>query len=125
MKSKEIGSFLKGRYFNLMIRRIIGLNKYKLNYEIRKFGPGCYTLLNDKEKEEPGVDFAIDFSKSNNLIGGYTAYLTESKELLTLNPMPNTLSFVDRKESIMKYIKYLTHQNKLPVVQVAGVIYGR
>ena len=123
--SKEIDSFLKGRYFNLMVKRIIGMDKSKINYEIRKFEPGCYTLLHDAEKEKEGVDFVIDFSKGNGYSGGYTTYLTESEELLTLSPKTNTLSFIERKNGIMKYTKYLTHINKWPVVQVAGAIYGR
>lgn len=121
-KSKEIDSFLKGRYFGLMAMSILGFKKYKLDYEIRKFEPGCYTLLHDAGKEKPGVDFVIDFSKSNNYIGGYTSYLTESEELLTLNPKPNTLSFIERGRGVMKYTKYVTHRNKFPVVQVIGAL---
>lgn len=123
-KSKEIDSFLKGRYFDLMIGKIMGLNKYKISYEIRKFEPGCYTLLHDTGKEKTGVDFIIDFSKdARKHFGGYTTYLTEAEELLILSPKPNALSFVERKKDTMRYAKYLTHQNKYPVVQVAGVIW--
>ena len=121
-KSREIDLFLKGRYFDLMVKAITGLSKYKLKYEIRKFEPGCYTLLHDAEKEKPGVDFVIDFSKKYKTYGGYTNYLTESEELLISNPKPNTLSFIQRSENIMKYTKYFTHQNKNPIVQVIGSI---
>jgi len=123
-KSKEIDSFLKGRYFDLIIKKIIGLYKYKINYKIRKFEPGCYTLLHDTEKEKPGVDFIIDLSQNQrSYFGGHTDYLTESEEILTLNPKPNTMSFVERGKGVMKYKKYLTHQNKRPVVQVVGTIF--
>jgi len=121
--SKEIDSFLKGRYFDLMVKKVIGLNKHKINYEIRKFEPGCYTLLHDAEKEKEGVDFIIDFSKLDTYFGGYTTYLTETEELLTLSPKTNTLSFVERKNKVMKYTKYLTHRNKAPILQVVGTIY--
>ena len=120
--SKEIDSFLMGRYFDLMVKSIIGLDKYKINCEIRKFRPGCYTLLHDAEKEKEGFDFVIDISKGKEYSGGYTTYLTESEELLKLIPKTNTLSFIERKNGIMKYTKYLTHKNKTPVIQVAGII---
>ena len=123
-KSKEIESFLKGRYFDLMIKSILGIKRYKLEFEIRKFEPNCYTLLHDTEKEKPGVDFIIDVSQNaKNYFGGYATYLTEAEELLTLIPKSNSLSFVERKGGIMKYTKYYTHQNKNPIVQVVGTIF--
>ena len=79
--------------------------------------------MHDAEKEKEGVDFVIDFSKGNGYSGGYTTYLTESEELLTLIPKTNTLSFIERKNGIMKYTKYFTNQNKTPILQVVGVIY--
>ena len=103
---------------------IIGIKNYKIVYEIRKFGPNCYTLLHDAENEKPGVDFVIDFSQdAEKYFGGYTIYLTESEELLELNPKSNTLSFVERKKGVMKYAKYFTHQNRNPILQVAGTIF--
>ena len=121
-KSKEIDSFLNGRYFKEIIDSILNISKYKIKYEIRKFEPGNYTLLHDAEKEKPGIDFVIDFSKSDKSFGGCTTYLTEAEELLQLNPSPNTLSFVERKEGVMKYTKYFTHQNKYPIINVIGTI---
>ena len=122
-KSSAIDSFLKGGYFGLMVRKILGLDKYKLSYEIRKFAPGCYTLLHDKEKEKPGIDFIIDFSKPGDYVGGYVTYLNESEELLILRPKLNTLTFVERGKGMMKYTKYFTHRNKNPLIQVAGTLY--
>ena len=122
-KSKEIDSFLNGGYFRSIVNAILKINKYKIKYEIRKFEPGDYTLLHDTEKERPGIDFIIDFSgESKAYHGGYATYLTESEELLQLNPAPNTLSFVERKKGVMKYTKYFTHRNKNPIIQVAGII---
>ena len=140
-KLKEIDSFLNGRYFDDLIKKILNIKKYKLKYEIRKFEAGNYTLLHDTEKEENGIDFVIDISKINKIFddaqnfsnsgiskdankyfGGYTAYLTESEELLKLTPSPNSISFVERKNQVLKYTKYFTHQNKNTIVQVAGTI---
>ena len=123
-KLSEIDSFLEGRYFDELIKKILNIKKYKLKYEIRKFEPGNYTLLHDADKEIIGIDFVVDFSAlGKKCFGGYIAYLTETEELLQLNPSSNTLSFVDRKNGVMKYTKYFTHQNKNPIVQVAGTIF--
>ena len=122
-KSKEIESFIKGRYFDLIIRNILGIKNYKISYETRRFGPGCYTLLHDTEKEKAGVDFILDFSiHSKKYFGGCTTFLTESEELLQLCPKSNTLSFIGRTFGVMKYTKYFTRQNEYPIVQVVGAI---
>lgn len=122
-KLKEIDSFIKGRYFKNSVNKILGIKNYKINYEIRKFEPGNYTLLHDAEMEKPGIDFVLDFSKGNKSFGGHTAYLTEKEELLKLIPKPNTLSFIERKKDVMKYTKYFTHKNKHTVLQIVGDIY--
>ena len=124
-KSKEIGLFLNGKYFKNLVKEILKIQNYRLEYEIRKFESGCYTLLHDAEKEKPGIDFVIDFSKNDEYIGGYTTYLTEYQELLTLNPKPNSLSFIERKKGLMKYTKYFTHQNRNSIVQVVGAIFKK
>ena len=122
-KSKEIDSFLNGRYFRSIVNAILKIDRYEIKYEIRKFEPGNYTLLHDAEKEQPGIDFVIDFSKeSKTYHGGYTNYLTESEELLQLNTCPNALSFVERNKGVMNYTKYFTHQNKNPILHVFGTI---
>ena len=124
-KPKEIGLFLNGKYFKNLVKEILKIKNYRLKYEIRKFEPGCYTLLHDTKKRKLGIDFVIDFSKNDDYIGGYTTYLTESEELLTLSPKPNSLSFIERKKDIMKYTKYFTHQNRNSIVQVVGTIFKK
>ena len=124
-KSKEIDSFIKGRYFGDLIKKMLHAKKFEIEYEIRKFEPGNYTLLHDAEKERSGIDFVIDFSKSSEAFGGQTIYLSESEELLILKPSSNTLSFVKRDKGTMKYTKYLTHQRKHPMVQAVGIIFKK
>ena len=122
-KSNEINSFLNGRYFKNIIENIIGLKNYKIKYEIRKFESGNYTLLHDAGKDKPGIDFVIDFSKSNENYGGFTVYLTETEELLQLNPSSNALSFIERNKDIMKYTKYVQNRQRHPILQIAGTIF--
>ena len=66
------------------------------------------------------------FNKPENIssesYGGYTAYLTESEEILQLSPSPNTLSFVERNKGVMRYVKYVQHKQKSPLVFVMGTL---
>ena len=124
-KLKEIGSFIKGYYFTAIAKKILGIGNFKVNYEIRQFQAGDYTLLHDAISNEPAIDFVIDFSKSADNYGGYTVYLNEGEELLHLNPHPNTLSFVEKKPGMMKYTKYVTHRQKRPILQVCGSIFEK
>ena len=122
---KEIDTFLKGDYFRNLAQGVLGVKKLKISkirYEIRRFVPGNYTLLHDAEKEKPGIDFIIDFSQSKESFGGHTTYLTESEELLISSPMPNSISFIERKNKLMKFTKYVQHRQKNPIVQVVGTI---
>ena len=121
-KSKDINFFLNGRHFKNLIKKIFGIKKFKIEHEIRKFEPGSYTLLHDAEKEKPGMDFVIDFSKSSESFGGFTVYMTETEELLILKPKPNTLSFIKRDKRIIKYTKYVGHRAKHALIQVVGTI---
>ena len=119
---KEIDSFVNGFYFKRIIEQVLSIKNPKIKYEIRKFGPGNYTLLHDAEKEKKGIDFVIDFSDKGKSYGGHTIYLNEAEELLQLNPCPNTLSFIERAKKVMKYTKYVDHRQKAPFVFVAGTI---
>ena len=121
-KVKEVNSFLNGQYFAKIIKTIIRFKKSKLKYEIRKFERGNYTLLHDAEKEKPGIDFILSFSKNNNNFGGYNVYLTEHVELLQLEPFPNSISFVERKKGVMKFMKYVQHRQKFPIIQIIGTV---
>lgn len=126
---KEISSFLKGRYFADIVKSILNSGDCKIKHEIRRFGPGDYTLLHDTEREQAdvdaGVDFYLDFSKPCKNYGGYTVYLTETKELLQLNPCPNTLSFIECGKGVMSYTKYVTSRQEYPIVQVVGRVLNR
>lgn len=121
---EEVRSFLEGRYFHEIVLSILGLKKYKLVFELRRFQPGQYTLLHDAEKEPLGIDFVLDFSEHPRNTSGCIHYLTNEEELLQLDPQPNTLSFVERKLGVMKYVKYVNHQQKT-VILVMGTLLPR
>jgi hypothetical protein len=119
----EINSFLGGKYFHIILSTILGVENLNFAFEIRKFCCSNYTLLNDSYNERPGIDFVIDFSKKWDGFGGHTTYLTKTKEILHLNPVPNSLSFVERNKKSMRYIKYVQHMQKEPLYFVVGTLF--
>lgn len=124
-KLKEIDSFIKGEYFRHLVRGITGIGKFKIKYEIRKFGAGDYTILHDEAAATHAIDFIIDFSEEKSSNGGHTVYLSRDEELLHVAPEPNTLAFIEKRRSIMKYTKYVNHNQKKPILQVAGMVQKR
>ena len=120
-KVKEVDSFLKGYYFKELVLELLNLKKYNLTYEIRLFEPGNYTLLHDAEKELAGIDFILDFSQDAKNASGCIKYLTSDEELVELDPKKNTLSFVERKQNIMRYVKYVNHR-QTPRILVMGTL---
>ena len=65
----------------------------------------------------------MNLSNVGKTYGGYTVYLTETEELLQVNPIPNTLTFIERTKEIIKYTKYVTHRQKNPIIEVAGTVF--
>ena len=123
-KVEEMQSFLAGGYFKNIVGAILGLKKFRLSFEVRKFSPGSYTLLHDAEKEQAGIDVIIDCSLLPRNNSGCVKYLTIKEELLQLDPSPNTLSFVERKKGVMRYVKYVNHQQS-PIILVMGTIFKK
>ncbi len=119
---KEISSFLTGRYFSWLVSEILGFKRYTIEHELRRFDGGCYTLLHDTEKEKPGIDFIIDFSKEKHLGIGQIRYSTENEEILTVDFSPNSISFIERRKSVMKYVKHVPSKTKCPIIFVQGTV---
>ena len=90
-------------------------------FEVRKFEPGCYTLIHDYDGEvldqNPKLDVKYYFNHTfaaNDKAGGCTYYIVkdEDEELLTVEPEDNSLSIVYRDEATVRFEKYCnsTHQ---------------
>jgi len=95
-----------------------------MNYEIRRFAGGSYTLLHDRvqEREECALDLVFYFLSSSeereSEDGGYTCYTDGEEELLTVEPIPNTLGLVYRNKGAMRFVKYL-RLNSPPIFDIA------
>jgi len=98
--------------------------------ESRKFASGDYTLAfdNDPEIKQPGLD--VNFcvlppkTKWNNSYGGTIHYMNEGEEeeLLTVEPMENTLSIVFRGDAgVIRFVKYVNCEAPCPRYDLSAV----
>lgn len=113
----ELKNFFKSLPFVKFLSEITGLEiASTVRGEYRKWEKQCYTLVQDCEDQinSSGVDLLFGVHKGNtgwplNLLvseaewisehGGFTTYLDETTELLTLMPHENTLALVFRYKS--------------------------
>lgn len=42
--------------------------------------------------------------------GGFTSYIADDEELLTVVPKSNSLSMVYREDGVLKFVKHVNHQ---------------
>ena len=90
-------------------------------FEVRKFEPGCYTLIHDYDGEvldkNPKLDVKYYFDHAfaaDEKAGGCTTYFVkyEDEEVLTVEPENNSLSLVYRDEETVRFEKYLNCTHK-------------
>ncbi|CAH1773810.1 unnamed protein product [Owenia fusiformis] len=81
--------------------------------ELRKWQHGDYTLVHDTDSE--GAEFALDANFFccckgwKQEYGGFTSYITkgEDEELLTVQPLDNSLALVYRDKQSLKFVKHI------------------
>jgi len=85
--------------------------------EVRRWEHGCYTLAHDTDTEmfEFALDtmLYVDCSKDWTFdTGGYTSYIVkgEDEQLLSVEPVGNSLALVYRDKSTMRFVKHLNHR---------------
>ncbi|XP_065184155.1 prolyl 3-hydroxylase OGFOD1-like [Sycon ciliatum] len=96
------------------------LGKPTSQVSVRHWSPGCYTLMHDLENQPRSM--ALDaqlFFKAEEWepnCGGFTCYVAkgEDEELLSIQPMTNSLALVCRDNETMRFIKYLNHLTPTP-----------
>jgi hypothetical protein len=71
-----------------------------------------YTLLHDKNKEQPGYDVIIDLTPDwDNRACGYHSYVDgNGTELVRVQPAMNALTIVKRDKNTMRFVKYVNHR---------------
>lgn len=84
-------------------------------YEIQKWERGCYSLLNDDDPifKESALDAVMFFNVEGleEYHGGYISYIArdEDLELLTVNPVENSLALTYRDNETLRFMKYINH----------------
>ena len=86
--------------------------------EIRRWSHSCYTLVHDNSaelNEESALDVVIHFNCDNELDrdnGGFISYIAkgEDEELLTIDPLSNSLNIVYRERNTARFVKYLNNK---------------
>ncbi|XP_076052470.1 prolyl 3-hydroxylase sud1 [Oratosquilla oratoria] len=96
-------------------------SKPSLACEVRRWSPGCYTLIHDHDPA--GTEYALDtlifFGQLDNWkeeFGGFTSYVAkdEDEELLTVVPQSNSMALVYRDKETLKFRKYINKAAQTP-----------
>eukprot|EP01121_Diplochlamys_sp_Union-15-3_P015660 TRINITY_DN5219_c0_g1_i2.p1 TRINITY_DN5219_c0_g1~~TRINITY_DN5219_c0_g1_i2.p1 ORF type:complete len:202 (+),score=42.71 TRINITY_DN5219_c0_g1_i2:822-1427(+) len=110
----DFSKILRSKSFTSYLEDVTGLSLRETFLEVRKFGSGCYTLVHDNvdQHEEAGLDVVLHLGEQpwDEEDGGHHIYMNSTEELLSFNPVPNSLSLVYRDEGgVMRFVKYINH----------------
>lgn len=118
--------------FKEYLESITGLQlARKKALETQRFDAGDYTLMNDHNLEEPGLDFRFSFSEMpcdsewDDSWGGLLHYIMDKETLLSRAPESNELMLVYRDEGVLKFIKYLNKSCKGERRDITGLFVER
>ena len=111
VKMKELENFFSSREFISLISFIAGRKIKKAGISTKKFGHRNYTLLHDSEQMKPGIDLFFDITPVWDLNwGGSLIYRDAKQELFRLPPLANSLTIVDRKKGMHRFVEYVNHK---------------
>eukprot|EP01130_Rhizamoeba_saxonica_P016882 TRINITY_DN7894_c0_g1_i1.p1 TRINITY_DN7894_c0_g1~~TRINITY_DN7894_c0_g1_i1.p1 ORF type:complete len:480 (-),score=121.33 TRINITY_DN7894_c0_g1_i1:19-1458(-) len=112
---RELKQFLTSTGFINFIENVCSTKVNSLGAgEFRKINPGSYTLVHDNEKQHDkyGIDIILYLKVPNytssleDSCGGFSTYMDSDEVLLSLQPVPNTLSLIFRDEGCMRFVKF-------------------
>ncbi|OQR67131.1 2-oxoglutarate and iron-dependent oxygenase domain-containing protein 1-like [Tropilaelaps mercedesae] len=86
----------------------------KHRFKIRDWRHGAYTLVHDDMQDISRcvLDLSLFFNADQWRAdcGGFTSYIADDEELLTVVPKSNSLSMVYREDGVLKFVKHVNHQ---------------
>ncbi len=84
---------------------------------LQLFGTGDYTLQHDIQERGIHCMIALTSIWGTNW-GGYTSLVKEGKEIVRINPIPNSLTLFEQKKGMASFVKYINHRagNKKHIV---------
>ncbi|MDO8556444.1 MAG: 2OG-Fe(II) oxygenase family protein [Nanoarchaeota archaeon] len=105
-----------------MLSVITGLQIKKIKGEWCVFGPGDYTVMQDKIVAQKGVFFELDFTDFwQQAWGGYTSFVDKEEKLRVL-PGWNQLTLVKEAKNMQHFVKYVNHRAKNKRMMVRGIV---
>jgi len=106
----EFIRLLQSNVFAKFVQAATRLEPHQSFVEVRNFSSGCYTLVHDNVDQhgEEGLDVILHLADEfwDESVGGYHTYMDGDKELLTIIPVPNSLSLAFRDVGCMRFVKY-------------------
>lgn len=101
--------FHSPKFFSV-ISGIIGRPIQKVDLHAHLFSWKDYTVLSDETIEPAGIDIIIDLTEDwPEGAGGEIIYRDREGNYFPLPSTPNTLTIVNRKRTIQKFVKYVNH----------------
>ena len=108
---KQILSFLNSKEFLSLIQSITNKKIRKVEGKILQLKWKCYSILNDKNKEHPGIDIILDFTDSwPQKANGEIIYTDTKNTSITIPSSPNTLTIIKRNKNVKKFIHYINNK---------------
>ncbi len=124
VKMKELENFFSSREFISLISFIAGRKIKKAGISTKKFGHRNYTLLHDSEQMKPSIDIFFDIIPIwDSNWGGSIVYRNAGQELFRMLPVANSLTIVDRKKRMYRFVEYVNHKaGKNAQIVVEGLL---
>ncbi len=112
--SEEMEKLFNAQKLHSILAAITGqkIKKQKTTHELLSFAHCDYTLLHNKLRQSPGIMLFLELTPLwDPSWGGYTSIIgTKSgKELLRINPVPNTLTIMRLEKNMKWFVKYVNH----------------
>lgn len=89
---------------------VIGKNVTGVKAKTYLFSSGHYTLIHDDVVLDPGIDLVLDLTAGwNPDFGGSVVYVDGSGDYKAIPPASNSITLVERKAGVQKFVQYVNH----------------
>ena len=86
----------------------------KHRYKIRDWRHGAYTLVHDDMQDLSrcvlDVNLFFNCDQWRTEYGGFTTYIADDEEIITVIPKSNSLCMMYREDGVLKFVKHVNHQ---------------
>lgn len=111
--SKSLNTLFNNKNILKLISTIVNKKVTIISIKALKLTWKSYTLLHDKLKEKPGIDIILEITNNwPRNSGGKIIYTDTNKNTYIVQPSENTLTIIDSRKNIQRYIEYCNHYSK-------------